>query len=124
MNSPLHQFRTEIADGLRQAQRAPDGHGGTPPLPVVQSVPSRPPRAPTSRTSWRSRLGRIARGAGDLLDRTGLETGHRRTLQEGRLRDHASTRAITNGAEVRIVVEAKDRAALDAGGPGRAARGA
>ena len=107
MNSPLHQFRTEISDGFarlnerltameaaaaaRGAERARSAAKGTDFEDLLEVE-----------------LGRIARGAGDLIDRTGTETGTGVRSKKG---DFVITldSAVTNGADVRIVVEAKDR---------------
>jgi hypothetical protein len=54
-------------------------------------------------------LGELARGSGDLLDRTGTETGSLLGSKKG---DFVLTLnpAVTGGADVRVVLEAKDRA--------------
>jgi hypothetical protein len=53
-------------------------------------------------------LGAVARGAGDLLDRTGLEAGDTIRSKKG---DFVLTlgEAVARGADLRLVVEAKDR---------------
>jgi hypothetical protein len=107
MNSPLHQFRTEITDGFarlnerltameaaaaaRGAERARSAAKGTDFEDLLEIE-----------------LGRIARGAGDLIDRTGTETGTGVRSKKGDFVITLDT-AVTNGADVRIVVEAKDR---------------
>ena len=62
----------------------------------------------TSRTSSRGCSGELARGAGDLLDRTGTESG---ALVGSKKGDFVLTLdpRLTRGADVRIVIEAKDR---------------
>ena len=74
MNSPLHQFRTEIADGFARLNER---------LTAMEAAASArgAERAKSAAKGadfedlLEVELGRIARGAGDLLDRTGLETG-------------------------------------------------
>ena len=85
MNSPLHQFRTEVADGFnrlherlvaieaaaaaRGAERAKSAAKGADFEDVLEAM-----------------LGDIARGSGDLVERTGTAAGRRDPLEEGRLR--------------------------------------
>ena len=85
LNSPMHQFRQEIAAGFKGLEER---------LVAIEA-------AAAARGAERARsaakgadfeellgtmLGEIARGAGDLLDRTGLEAGSVAQVQEGRLR--------------------------------------
>jgi hypothetical protein len=107
LNSPMHQFRREISDGFRGVEER---------LIAIEA-------AATARASERSRsaakgadfeelleqlLSDQARGAGDLLDRTGNETGATLKSKKG---DFVLTLNpdLTRGADVRVVVEAKDR---------------
>jgi hypothetical protein len=107
MNSPLHQFRTEVSEGFSRLNER---------LTAMEA-------AAAARGAERARsaakgadfedlleveLGRIARGAGDFIDRTGTETGTGVRSKKG---DFVITLdgAVTNGADVRVVVEAKDR---------------
>jgi hypothetical protein len=53
-------------------------------------------------------LGEIARGAGDLLDRTGLETGSTIKSKKGDFVLTVDAR-VARGCDLRVVVEAKDR---------------
>jgi hypothetical protein len=108
IHSPLHQFRTEVADGFTRLHDR---------LTAIEA-------AATARASERARsaakgadfedlleamLGDVARGCGDLLDRTGTEAGDVIRSKKG---DFVLTLnpAQTAGAELRIVIEAKDRA--------------
>ncbi|HSS35754.1 MAG TPA: hypothetical protein VLR93_05720 [Patescibacteria group bacterium] len=108
MHSPLHQFRVEVTDGFTRLNDR---------LTAIEA-------AATARASERSRsaakgadfedlleamLGDIARGSGDLVDRTGTEAGDVIRSKKG---DFVLTidPARTAGAELRIVIEAKDRA--------------
>ena len=107
-NSPMHQFRTEVsgqfdrlndrltaieaAAAARGAERARSAAKGADFEDLLESM-----------------LADVARGAGDLLDRTGTEAGGVLRSKKG---DFVLTidPARTGGADVRVVVEAKDRA--------------
>lgn len=108
LNSPLHQFRKEVSDGFAQLNDR---------LTAIEA-------AAAARGAERARsaakgadfealvadlLGDIARGCGDLLDRTGLEAGATIASKKG---DFVVTLdpGVTGGADLRVVVEAKDRA--------------
>jgi hypothetical protein len=106
-SSPLHQFRGEIAEQFgklserivaleaasqaRAAERAKGTAKGADFEDLLESM-----------------LGEIARGAGDLVDRTGGETGDQLRSKKG---DFVITLndGVARGADLRIVVEAKDR---------------
>src|SRR5580765_1575953 len=107
-NSPMHQFRAEVASGFDKLNER---------LTAIEA-------AATARGAERAKsaakggdfedtleamLSDIARGAGDLVDRTGGEAGEVLRSKKG---DFVVTvdPARTGGAEVRVVVEAKDRA--------------
>jgi hypothetical protein len=107
LGSPLHQFRTEVADGFRALQEK---------LVAIEA-------AQAARSSERARsaakggdfeeliegmLGDIARGANDLLDRTGTDAGDAGRSKKG---DFVLTLDpdLCRGADLRVVVEAKDR---------------
>ncbi len=107
-HSPMHQFRTEVAAGFerlherlasieaaaaaRGAERARSAAKGGDFEDVVEAL-----------------LADIARGSGDLVDRTGTGTGELLRSKKG---DFVVTidPARTGGADVRVVVEVKDRA--------------
>ncbi|HET9519773.1 MAG TPA: hypothetical protein VFO73_01865, partial [Candidatus Limnocylindrales bacterium] len=107
-NSPMHQFRVEIgrefeklnerlaaieaAAAARGAERAKSAAKGADFEDVLEAM-----------------LADIARGAGDLVDRTGGEAGGVMRSKKG---DFVVTLnpVQTAGAELRIVIEAKDRA--------------
>ncbi len=108
MNSPLHQFRSEVADGFARLNER---------LVAIEA-------AATARATERSKsaakgadfedlleamLGEIARGPGDLVERTGTATGDVMRSKKG---DFVLTvnPAHSSGADLRVVVEAKDRA--------------
>jgi hypothetical protein len=107
LNSPMHQFRTEVTAGFdklherltaieaaaaaRGTERARSAAKGTDFEDVLEAM-----------------LADVARGSGDLVDRTGCETGELLRSKKG---DFVVTvdPARTGGADVRVVVEAKDR---------------
>jgi hypothetical protein len=106
-SSPLHQFRGEIADRFdrlgerivaleassqaRAAERAKGTAKGADFEDLLESL-----------------LAEVARGAGDLVDRTGGETGDQLRSKKGDF-VIAVNEAVARGADLRIVVEAKDR---------------
>jgi hypothetical protein len=107
LGSPLHQFRTEMAEGFDRIGKQ---------LAALEA-------AAAARASERSRsaakgadfeetvealLGELARGSGDLLERTGTEIGAMMSSKKG---DFVLTlnAESTAGAELRLVVECKDR---------------
>jgi hypothetical protein len=107
LGSPLHQFRQEIAEGFRGVHER---------LAAIEA-------ASKARADERSRsaakggdfedaleavLGDLSRGCGDLLDRTGNEIGAAIGSKKGDFVVTIDPR-LTRGADVRIVIEAKDR---------------
>lgn len=107
LNSPMHQFRQEITAGFRSLEER---------LVAIEA-------AAAARGAERARsaakggdfedllegmLADLARGAGDLLDRTGLETG---TILKSKKGDFVLTvdARVARGSDLRIVIEAKDR---------------
>ena len=107
LGSPLHQFRQEIAEGFQGVHER---------LTAIEA-------AARARADERSRsaakggdfedllegmLGDLARGSGDLLDRTGQEVGSTLGSKKGDFVLTIDAR-LTRGADVRIVLEAKDR---------------
>jgi hypothetical protein len=107
LNSPMHQFRQEITAGFKAIEER---------LVAIEA-------AAAARGAERARsaakgldfedlladmLGEIARGAGDLIDRTTLEPGAVMRSKKG---DFVLTidAAVARGCDLRIVVEAKDR---------------
>lgn len=107
LGSPLHQFRTEVSDGFTKVHDR---------LTAIEA-------AATARASERSRsaakgadfeqqveavLADLARGSGDLLDRTADEKGDVMRSKKGDFLLTMDARH-TRGAQLRIVVECKDR---------------
>ena len=107
LGSPLHQFRTEVSTGFdrlndrltameaagaaRAGERAKSSAKGADFEDLVGTL-----------------LGEVCRGTGDAIDRTGDETGDVIRSRKG---DFLLTidPALTRGADLRIVVECKDR---------------
>jgi hypothetical protein len=107
LGSPLHQFRQEINEGFRGVHER---------LTAIEAA-SRARADERSRSAAKGgdfedllegMLGELARGAGDLLDRTGTESGALVGSKKGDFVLTLDSR-LTRGADVRIVIEAKDR---------------
>ncbi len=107
LGSPLHQFRQEIAEGFQGIHER---------LAAIEAA-SRARADERSRSAAKGgdfedllggMLGDLARGAGDLLDRTGAETGAVMGSKKGDFVLTLDVR-LTRGADVKVVVEAKDR---------------
>ncbi len=107
MGSPLHQFRQEITEGFKGVHER---------LAAIEAA-SRARADERGRSAAKGgdfevllhgMLGDLARGSGDLLDRTGTETGALLGSKKG---DFVLTlnAAMTRGADVKVVLEAKDR---------------
>jgi hypothetical protein len=107
LNSPMHQFRQEIAAGFKSLEER---------LIAIEA-------AAAARGAERARsaakgadfeelletmLGEIARGAGDLLDRTGFETGSTLKSKKGDFVLTVDAR-VARGCDLKVVIEAKDR---------------
>jgi hypothetical protein len=107
LNSPMHQFRQEIAAGFKGLEER---------LIAIEA-------AAAARGAERARsaakgadfeelvgamLGEIARGAGDLLDRTGFETGSTLKSKRGDFVLTIDAR-VARGCDLKVVIEAKDR---------------
>ncbi len=107
LGSPLHQFRTEVADGFRALQEK-----------LVAIEAAQQARAGERAKSaakggdfeavLETMLGEIARGANDLIERCGTEAGDAGRSKKG---DFVLTLDpdLCRGAELRVVIEAKDR---------------
>ncbi|MEA2576844.1 MAG: hypothetical protein QOD78_432, partial [Chloroflexota bacterium] len=107
LNSPMHQFRQEIASGFKSLEER---------LIAIEA-------AAAARGAERARsaakgadfeelleamLGEIARGASDLLDRTGFETGSVLKSKKGDFVLTLDAR-VARGCDLKVVIEAKDR---------------
>lgn len=108
LGSPLHQFRTEVAEGFGRLNER---------LTAIEA-------AAAARATERARsaakgadfealvgdlLGTVTRGSGDILDATGAEAGDVLRSKKGDYLVTLDPRQ-TGGADLRIVVECKDRA--------------
>ena len=107
LNSPMHQFRQEISAGFKGLEER---------LVAIEA-------AAAARGAERARsavkgadfedliegmLADVAHGAGDLLDRTATEAGALLKSKKGDFVLTVDTR-VARGADLRVVVEAKDR---------------
>ncbi len=107
LNSPMHQFRQEMTAGFKSLEER---------LVAIEA-------AAAARGAERARsaakgadfedlletmLGDLARGAGDMLDRTGTETG---AIMKSKKGDFVLTidARVARGCDLRVVIEAKDR---------------
>lgn len=108
LGSPLHQFRQEISEGFRGVHER---------LAAIEAA-SRARADERAKSAAKGgdfevllhgMLGDLARGAGDFLDRTGTETGSLLGSKKGDFVLTLDAR-LTRGADVRVVIEAKDRA--------------
>jgi hypothetical protein len=108
MGSPLHQFRQEIADGFKGVHERLAALEAASKARAEERAKSAAKGADYE-VLLHGMLGELARGAGDLLDRTGTETGSVIGSKKG---DFVLTLnpSLTRGADVRVVLEAKDRA--------------
>jgi hypothetical protein len=106
--APLNGFRKEVTDGftaviarIEALQAASEARAGERARSTAKGT--------DFEDTLESMLAEIARGAGDLLDRTGTEIGDTLRSKKG---DFVLTldERLTRGGELRIVVEAKDRA--------------
>ena len=109
LGSPLHQFRVEVAEGFGKLNERLTAIEAAAAARGARSGPARPPRARTSRRSWATCWAPCTRGSGDILDATGAEAGDVLRSKKGDYLVTLDPRQ-TNGADLRIVVECKDRA--------------
>ncbi len=107
LNSPMHQFRQEIAAGFKGIEErlvAIEAAGAARGAERARSAV----KGADFEELLSSMLGEIARGAGDLLDRTGFETGSTIKSKKGDFVLTIDAR-VARGCDLRVVVEAKDR---------------
>ena len=107
LNSPMHQFRQEIAAGFKGIEErlvAIEAAGAARGAERARSTA----KGADFEELLSSMLGEIARGAGDLLDRTGLESGSTIKSKKGDFVLTVDAR-VARGCDLRVVVEAKDR---------------
>jgi hypothetical protein len=106
-HSPMHQFRTEVTAGFERLHERLAAIEAAAAARGAERAKSTAKGADFEDT-LEAMLADIARGCGDLVDRTGGETGELLRSKKG---DFVLTvdPARTGGADVRVVVEAKDR---------------
>jgi hypothetical protein len=107
-NSPMHQFRVEIShefDRLNERLTAIEAAAAARGAERARSTA----KGADFEDLLEAMLGDLARGSGDLLDRTGSEAGGVIRSRKGDFVLTVNT-SLTAGAELRIVIEAKDRA--------------
>ncbi len=106
-HSPMHQFRSEVASGFERLHERLTGIEAAAAARGVERARSTA-KGGDFEDTLEAMLADIARGSGDLVDRTGGETGELLRSKKG---DFVLTvdPARTGGADVRVVVEAKDR---------------
>src|SRR5437773_627996 len=107
-HSPMHQFRDEVArgfEGIHERLTAIEAAAAARAVERARSTA----KGGDFEDLLESLLGDAARGLGDLVDRTGGAVGEQLRSKKG---DFVVTidPARTGGADLRIVVEAKDRA--------------
>ncbi len=107
LNSPMHQFRQEIAAGFKSLEERLVAIEAAAAARGVERARSAAKGADFE-DLLADMLGDIARGAGDLLDRTTLGAGAVIKSKKG---DFVLTvdPAIARGCDLRVVIEAKDR---------------
>ena len=107
MNSPLHQFRTEMDNGFKAVQERLAALEAAHAARAGERAKSAA-KGGDFEDLLESMLGEIARGADDILERTGTESGDAGRSKKG---DFVLTLApaSTPGCEVRVVIEAKNR---------------
>ena len=106
--SPLHDFRAEIAAGFKSLEERLVAFQAAAAARANERAKSAA-KGGDFEDLVESMLGEIARGSGDLLDRTVNDIGATLKSKKG---DFVLTvnPGLTRGAELRVVVEAKDRA--------------
>ena len=105
--SPLHQFRTEVSDEFRRiSERIAELEAGS--RARAEERAKGTAKGADFEDALEARLGELARGAGDLMERTGAEAGDALRSKKGDFVvgiDPTRTR----GVDLRLVIEAKDR---------------
>jgi hypothetical protein len=107
LGSPLHQFRSEVSEGFTKLNDRLTAIEAAAAARAVERQRSSAKGADFE-TLLESMLGEIVRGTGDALDRTGDEAGSVARSKKGDLLLTISPE-LTRGAELRVVIEAKDR---------------
>jgi hypothetical protein len=107
LGSPLHQFRSEMADGFRAIQERLVALEAGQAARASERVRSAAKGADFE-DLLESMLGEIARGANDILERCGTDSGDAGRSKKG---DFVLTLDpdVARGCDLRVVIEAKDR---------------
>ena len=107
IGSPMYQFREEIADGFAQLNERLTAIEAAAAARATERAKSTAKGADFEDV-LEAMLGDLARANGDLLDRTGGETGDTLKSKKGDFVISVNEE-LARGADLRIVVEAKDR---------------
>jgi hypothetical protein len=107
LNSPMHQFRQEMTAGFKSLEER---------LVAIEAAASARGAERARSTAkgadfedlLEAMLADVARGAGDLLDRTGTDAGAVLKSKKGDFVLTLDSR-VARGCDVRVVIEAKDR---------------
>jgi hypothetical protein len=107
LGSPLHQFRSEVADGFRALQEKLVAIEAAQQARAVERARSAA-KGGDFEAVLEAMLGEVARGANDLLERCGTDAGDAGRSKKG---DFVLTLDpdLCHGTELRVVIEAKDR---------------
>ena len=107
LHSPMHQFRQEMTDGFRSLEER---------LVAIEAAASARGAERARSTAkggdfedlLEAMLADLSRGTGDLLDRTGTDTG---AVMKSKKGDFVLTldARVARGCDVKVVIEAKDR---------------
>jgi hypothetical protein len=108
MNSPLHQFRAEVSEGFAKLNDRLTAIEAAAMARASERAKSAA-KGGDFETLLEGMLAEVARGAGDLVDRTTDEAGAVARSKKG---DFVLTvnPALSRGTDLKVVVEAKDRA--------------
>jgi hypothetical protein len=107
VGSPLHQFRTEVSDEFRRlSERIGELEAGS--RARAEERAKGTAKGADFEDALEEQLGGLARGAGDLVERTGAEAGDALRSKKGDFVIGVDP-SRTRGVDLRIVVEAKDR---------------
>ncbi len=108
LGSPLHQFRQEIAEGFKGVHERLTSLEAASRARAEERAKSAA-KGGDFEDLLEDLLGTFARGAGDLVDRTANETGSRLGSKKGDFVLTLDPR-LARGTDLRVVIEAKDRA--------------
>jgi hypothetical protein len=107
LNSPMHQFRQEMTAGFKSLEERLVAIEAAAAARGVERARSTA-KGGDFEDLLEAMLGDLARGTGDLLDRTGTDAGDVLKSKKGDFVLTLDTR-IARGCDLRVVIEAKDR---------------